>query len=106
MVPVRRGGAGRRAPAPAAAPRPPGARRLVRGGGVAGDRTRPDALRIAAAGVAPVLGMGIYLSFSRGALAALAAGLVVLTVLAPTWPQLRSTLIAAAGGVVAAFTAS
>jgi O-antigen ligase len=50
--------------------------------------------------------MGIYLSFSRGALAALAAGLVVLTVLAPTWPQLRSTLVAVGGGTLAAFTAS
>src|SRR2546430_1075800 len=83
-----------------------GALGLVLCARVAGARPRPDALRIAASGVAPVLGMGIYLSFSRGALAALAAGLVVLTVLAPTWPQLRSTLIAAAGGVVAAFTAS
>jgi hypothetical protein len=83
-----------------------GALGLVLCARVAGDRTRPDALRIAAAGGAPVLGMGIYLSFSRGALAAVAAGLVVLTALAPTWPQLRSTLLAVAGGVVAAFTAS
>ena len=83
-----------------------GALGLVLCARVGGDRTRPDALRIAAAGAAPVLGMGIYLSFSRGALAALAAGLVVLTVLAPTWPQLRSTVVAVAGGVVAAFAAS
>jgi hypothetical protein len=79
---------------------------LVLSARVAGDRTRPDGLRIAAAGAAPVLGMGIYLSFSRGALAALAAGLVVLTVLAPNWPQLRSTLVAVGGGAVAALTAS
>jgi hypothetical protein len=73
---------------------------------IAGDRTRPDALRIAAAGGAPVLGMGIYLSFSRGALAALAAGLVVLLALAPGWPQLRAMLVCLETGVVAAFVAS
>jgi hypothetical protein len=73
---------------------------------VAGDRTRANALRIAAASAAPVLGMGIYLTFSRGALAALAAGLVVLTVVAPTWPQLRATLLIVGSGVVAALIAS
>jgi hypothetical protein len=73
---------------------------------VAGDRTRPDALRVAAAAATPVLGMGVYLSFSRGALAALAAGLVVLTALAPNWAQLRATLLTVAAGFFAAFTAS
>ena len=37
---------------------------------LAGDVTRPRALRIAAAAAAAPLGMGVYLSFSRGALAA------------------------------------
>ena len=36
------------------------------------------------------LGLGTWLSLSRGALAALAAGLVVLLAVAPAWPQLRA----------------
>ena len=51
---------------------------------LAGDASRPAgaALRAAAAAAAP-LGMGLYLSFSRGALFACAAGLVALIVVAP-----------------------
>jgi O-antigen ligase len=50
---------------------------------VAVDRGRPRGLRVAAAlAVAPLLA-GLYLSYSRGALAALALGLVVLALLAP-----------------------
>jgi hypothetical protein len=72
---------------------------------LAGDRERPAALRAAAAAAAVPLGMGCYLSFSRGALAALAAGLLALVVLAPTRAQLRAAalvVVAAAAGAVAA----
>lgn len=73
---------------------------------LAGDRERPAALRAAAAAAAVPLGMGCYLSFSRGAVAALAAGLLALAVLAPTWAQLRAVLLivisAAAGALPAA----
>ena len=43
-----------------------------------GDSARPRALRILAAGATAPLGLGLYLSFSRGALFACAAGLVAL----------------------------
>ena len=68
---------------------------------LAGDRTRPVALRAAAAAGAPVLGLGLYLSFSRGALVALAGGLALLVVLAPSWPQVRAILIALEAAAIA-----
>jgi hypothetical protein len=73
---------------------------------LAGDRTRPAALRLAAAAAAAPLGLGCYLAFSRGALAALAAGLVVLLVLAPTWAQLRAMAICLEGAALATLVAS
>jgi hypothetical protein len=73
---------------------------------VAGDRERPPALRAAAAAAAVPLGMGCYLSFSRGALAALAAGLLTLVVLAPTFAQLRATLLVALAGAAGAIAAA
>jgi hypothetical protein len=82
---------------------------LVLSARVAGDRDRPGALRAAAAAAAVPLGMGCYLSFSRGALAALGAGLLVLVVLAPTRSQLRAAVLvlaAAAAGALAAVPAS
>ena len=52
--------------------------------GSPGDAAAPgDALRRAAAAAAAPLGMGLYLTFSRGALFACAAGLIALIVLAP-----------------------
>ena len=71
---------------------------------LAGDGSRPRGVRIAAAaGVVP-LGLGITLSFSRGALAALAAGLAVLCVLAPERAQLwavgRAVMCGALAGAV------
>jgi hypothetical protein len=60
---------------------------------LAGDVARPVAVRAAgAAGCVPLL-LGVYLSFSRGAVAALAAGLVVLLLLAPTRSALRAALV-------------
>ncbi len=69
---------------------------------LAGDRDRPTSMRCAAAAAAVPLASGVYLSFSRGALVALAAGLLVLLVLAPTRTQFRAlviTLEAAAFGL-------
>ena len=50
---------------------------------MAGDRTRPPAVRTLAAAATAPLGAGMYLSFSRGAIAAGVLGLVVLVALAP-----------------------
>ena len=73
---------------------------------LAGDRSRPLALRAAAAAAAAPLGLGVYLSFSRGALTALGVGLAVLVAVAPTWPQLRATAIALEAGAACAGVAS
>ena len=73
---------------------------------VAGDSTRPAALRAGAAASAVPLGMGCYLSFSRGALAALAAGLLTLVLLAPTRAQLRAALVVLAAGAAGAIAAA
>jgi O-antigen ligase/polysaccharide polymerase Wzy-like membrane protein len=73
---------------------------------VAGDRERDPALRAGAAAAAVPLGMGCYLSFSRGALAALAAGLLTLVVLAPTRAQLRAAVLVAVAGATGAIAAA
>src|SRR3954451_7908663 len=73
---------------------------------LAGDRTRPAALRVAAAAAAAPLGLGCYLSFSRGALLALAAGLVVLVVIVPTIAHLRAAAICVEGAALATLLAS
>jgi hypothetical protein len=68
---------------------------------LAGDRSRPRAMRAAAAAGCAPLGLGVYLSVSRGALFACGAGLVALVVLAPTRAQLHGVLLALAAGAVA-----
>jgi O-antigen ligase len=73
---------------------------------LAGDTTRPRALRVAAAAAGAPLGLGLYLSVSRGALFACAAGLVVLVVLAPQRAQLHSIVIVLLAGLVAAVAAA
>lgn len=65
---------------------------------VAGDATRGVALRVGGAAAAVPLGLGVYLSFSRGALFACIAGLVALVVAAPRRAQARATVL----GVIAA----
>jgi hypothetical protein len=55
-----------------------------------------------AASVAPVLGLACYLTFSRGALGATAAGLAVLVALAPTVAQGRRVAVVAGAAVLAA----
>lgn len=69
---------------------------------LAGDRSRPAWMRVAAAAACAPLGAGVYLSYSRGAVAVTMLGLIVLIAAAPTWPQLR----AAATGLVAGLTAA
>ena len=65
------------------------------------------AARRPAAVVAVVpLGLAVYMTYSRGALAALAAGLLVLVLLAPTWQQLRAVLVGVEGAAIAAIAAS
>jgi len=73
---------------------------------VAGDADRGPVLA-AAAGVAAVpLGLGTFLSLSRGALAALAVGVLLLLLLSPTRRQLRAAAaLLAAGGLAVAATA-
>jgi len=73
---------------------------------IAGDRTRRDALRVLAAAAAVPLAVALYLAYSRGAFAAVAAGLLVLCLLAPTWPQLRAIAVCVEAGAVAAVVAS
>ncbi len=73
---------------------------------LAGDVTRPERLRLAAAAAAAPLGLGLYVSFSRGALFAAVAGLVALIVAARRREQLRSALLAVAAGVLAAASAA
>ena len=51
---------------------------------LAADHSRPAWTRTAASAAAPLLGVGLYLSFSRGALFACAAGVVTLLVTAPS----------------------
>ncbi len=70
---------------------------------LAGDLDRAPVLRALATAAAAPLGMGLYLSFSRGALFACACGLIALVVLAPRREQLRALIVTIlAGGLAAA----
>jgi hypothetical protein len=71
---------------------------------IAGDTRRSPALRALAAAGTALLGLGLWLSFSRGALAAVAVGLLALALAAPTRAQLRAIALglAAAAPVAAA----
>ena len=73
---------------------------------VAGTATRPPALRAAAAAAAAPFGMTAYLTFSRGAVAAVAVGVVVLLAVCPTHSQARAVLVAVPAALVAALVAS
>jgi hypothetical protein len=53
-----------------------------------------------------LLGLGLYMSLSRGALFAWAAGLVALVVAAPSVEQLRTIAVAVAAGALATLAAS
>jgi hypothetical protein len=73
---------------------------------LAADRSRPPALRIAGAAATAPLGAGVYLSYSRGALAAAVLGLALLIALAPTFGQLRASAVALVAGAATAATAA
>ncbi len=73
---------------------------------ILGDSVRHVALRLAAGAASAPLGMGLYLSFSRGALFAWAAGLVALAVAARRREQMRSMVLAIATSVLSAAAAA
>jgi hypothetical protein len=72
---------------------------------LAADRSRSLAVRALAGAASVPLGAGVYLSFSRGAIAVAAVGLVTLVALAPTRGQLHAAGVALGSGVVAAAVA-
>jgi O-antigen ligase len=69
---------------------------------LAGDPSRPRAVRAAAAAAVAPLGAGVYLSYSRGAIAVAILGLLVLVALAPTRAQLTAVAVALGTGAAAA----
>ena len=73
---------------------------------VIGDLSRPPALRALAAAAAAPLGLGLYLSFSRGALFACAAGLLVLALVARRRSAVRGILVCVGAGVLATLAAA
>lgn len=73
---------------------------------LAGDERRPPWLRAAAAAGAAPLGMGLYLTVSRGALFAAGAGLVALVVLARRREQLAAAVLVVVVGALAAAAAA
>jgi hypothetical protein len=79
---------------------------LVLSARLAGTPSRPVALRALAAAACAPLGLGVYLSFSRGAIAAALVALALLLSAAPTFPQLRSVAIALAVALSAAGVAA
>jgi hypothetical protein len=73
---------------------------------LAGDASRSTGLRTAAAAAAAPLGMALYLTVSRGALFACAAGLLTLIVAAGRREQVRGVAVVAGAGVLAAVAAA
>jgi hypothetical protein len=69
---------------------------------LAGDAARPIAVRVMAAAAAPALAAGVYLTYSRGAIAVAVLGLLVLLALGPSRAQLAAVALAGATGVAAA----
>ena len=67
---------------------------------IAGDDLRPPRLRVAAAAACALLGAGVYLSYSRGALAAVGIGLIVLLAAVPLLSQLRAALLGLGAGAI------
>ena len=73
---------------------------------LAGDVQRPAPIRVAALAGSVPLALGLYLSFSRGALFACVAGLLALIIAAPRREQLVSIALAVGAGAVASAVAS
>jgi hypothetical protein len=73
---------------------------------IVGDASRHPRTRAAAGAACAPLGMGLYLTFSRGALFACVAGLITLLVAAPRREQAHGVLVAVvAGGLASACAA-
>ena len=72
---------------------------------LAGDPSRARALRALAAAAAAPLGLGLYLSFSRGALFTCAAGLLVLLTVLARREAVWGAAVCVAAGVLAAVAA-
>lgn len=72
---------------------------------LAGDRSRQAWLSGCAAAAAVPLGVGVYLSFSRGALLALLVGILVIAVVARDRAQLRVLAAVVTGAVLASIAA-
>lgn len=64
-----------------------------------GDGRRGAGLRMTAAAGCPLLGLGLYASFSRGALFSAAAGLLILVTLSRSGAQFRAAVLAAAAAL-------
>jgi hypothetical protein len=73
---------------------------------LAGEPSRPRAVRAAAAAGAVPLCTGLILTFSRGALVAGVVGVVLVVLLAPTAAQLRAAACALGPGLLAAWVAT
>jgi hypothetical protein len=74
---------------------------------VAADARREPWLRSASAAAGVALGLGAYLSYARGALGAIAVGLVVLLALAPELrPTLRAAVTILGGATIASLVAN
>ncbi|HYI36327.1 MAG TPA: O-antigen ligase family protein [Thermoleophilaceae bacterium] len=69
---------------------------------LAGDLGRPAWLRVGAAALGPLIALSTYLTFSRGALAALAIGVVAVVLFSPSRDDARGIAVVIAAGVVAA----
>jgi len=74
---------------------------LILAARLAGDASRPLAVRCGAAAASAPLGAGVYLTFSRGSLVALMAGVAVLALLLPRRRQLVAIGVTLAAGVLA-----
>jgi hypothetical protein len=69
---------------------------------IAGDATRGPGMRMAGAAAAVPLGVGLYISFSRGALFACAAGLVALVAVAGSREQAQAVALVVVAAALAA----
>ena len=72
---------------------------------IVGDRERSTLTRAVAATCAPLLGCSLWLSYSRGSLAALAGGLILLVVFVPQRSQLKAIALTIAVSIPAALVA-
>jgi O-antigen ligase len=73
---------------------------------IEGDPGRPEAMRAGGAAACVPFGVAVYISFSRGALVALALGLVMLVLVMSTRAQLRAVFVALGAAVPAIIVAA